>query len=185
MLPAELGAYLLALLEQWSSKEVQAIPDEPARLTRITGLAEFPQAVRVKFIAVEINGAKYLRNERLAREWDKAKREHDAKVQAGKLRAEQVAQLSAGQAAELPHNSQLTTHNSNGKAQKHKQTSAAGKPPRAKVPAAELAQRKQILEASRRDCELSGIQGPTRRESEHFLATGNWPGEGSRNGSHR
>lgn len=127
LLPAEHGAYLLALLAQWQSQDLQAIPDDPVRLLVICRGNDFSESVRRKFKSVKIDGQKYLRNERLAGEWGKAKNEHEARSKGGQLRAQQIAELDAQEDAQhsaqgyaprarvdpsTTHNSQLTEHNS-------------------------------------------------------------------------
>lgn len=98
MLPAELGAYLSAMLAQWQSANLQAIPDDEARLARICAGEPFPAVVREKFERVIIDGKPYLRNIKLAGIWAKQKAVHDAQVIAGK----QSANLPAKPAAKRP-----------------------------------------------------------------------------------
>lgn len=102
LLPAELGAYLAALLAQWQSAELKAIPDDRARLVRICGGTDFTKPVRNKFVQVEIDQQPYLRNKRLAAIWDKQFAEHEAKVRGGKARARQLAEVPAERPALLP-----------------------------------------------------------------------------------
>src|SRR5262245_53242745 len=106
MQDAERGAYLSALLQQWQSGERQCVPDELERLRVICGGDGFTLAVREKFIEVEIDGRKYLRNERLANEWSRAFAEHQAKSYGGKQRAKlptkTPAKRAAKQEGELP-----------------------------------------------------------------------------------
>lgn len=90
-LQAELGAYLQALLAQWQSKDLCAIPDDAARLSSICR-GPMPKVVRSKFTAVTIEGAQYLRNERLAREWERAKQEHANRLRRAKAGAQAVHQ---------------------------------------------------------------------------------------------
>lgn len=116
MLTSEVGAYLQALLAQWQTGELQAIPDDPERLSRICGGQYFTAAVRAKFKSIEIEGGLFLQNVRLAGIWKKQKAVHDAQVQAGKLRAEQAAKLEG----ELDKNPEPITQN---KEQEEKQNS--------------------------------------------------------------
>jgi len=105
MSQAEIGAYILALLEQWASKDLKAIPDHPRTLRRIAR-GPFPASVRHKFVSVEINGEAYLRNERLAEEWVSAKAEHAARVNGGKRRRG-CSSATSSAAAEHPAQGQL------------------------------------------------------------------------------
>jgi uncharacterized protein YdaU (DUF1376 family) len=73
-LQAHLGAYLQALLGQWKSGDLQAIPADEETLSIICH-GPLPDRVRAKFVEIDIDGRKYLRNERLASEWAKAKQE--------------------------------------------------------------------------------------------------------------
>ena len=139
LLPAELGAYLSALLAQWQSGDVKGIPNDPIRLAVVCRGSDFTCVVRNKFAVVEIGGHQYLRNERLAREWDKAKAEHDARVRGGKSRAQQAAQegveLPGELPAELPHNPLPTTHNPQATSkQRTKNASAPQAPPKSPKP---------------------------------------------------
>jgi uncharacterized protein YdaU (DUF1376 family) len=102
MLVAEHGAYLLAMLAQWQTAKLQAIPDNSERLIKICGGKPMPPAVREKFISVVIDGEPYLRNEKLAAIWEHQKTRHDRQSEAGKLRAKQAAKLPAKTPAKLP-----------------------------------------------------------------------------------
>lgn len=64
MTQAELGAYLQALIGQWKSRALQAIKDNDSLISLCRG--PMTPEVRSKFISIEIEGVKYLRNEKLA-----------------------------------------------------------------------------------------------------------------------
>jgi 5-methylcytosine-specific restriction endonuclease McrA len=66
-------------MAQWQSGDLQAIPDEHDVLVCI---CSGPMSVRVrkKFISITIDGDKYLQNERLAHEWQRAKTDYDKAV---------------------------------------------------------------------------------------------------------
>lgn len=116
---AEVGAYVLALIAQWSSRGEKAIPDDPENLKAICR-GPMSARVRAKFETIEGTEAKGLRNQRLASEWDTAVRTHDHARSAARSRYKQPAEQPPGQPSEQPveqpneqhHNSQLTTHNS-------------------------------------------------------------------------
>lgn len=79
MLQAELGAYLQALLAQWRSGDLQAILDEPERLTAICR-GPFSASVREKFKTIKVKGVNYLQNEKLKAIYDKQKITHENRV---------------------------------------------------------------------------------------------------------
>src|SRR5262249_54750905 len=96
----ERGAYLNAMLAQWQSGELQAIPDDPARLAQICGLPEFPLVVREKFTEIRINGRQFLQQKRLKDIWAKQKNVYDAQARAGQHRAKHNGNHNADQNAE-------------------------------------------------------------------------------------
>lgn len=112
MLPAELGAYLSAMLAQWQSANLQAIPDNEARLARICAGEPFPAIVREKFQQIIIDGKPYLRNKRLADIWKKQKAVHDAQAKAGKQAANPPAKQSGKLPAQPVQNPEPITQNS-------------------------------------------------------------------------
>ena len=75
----ECGRYLLLLLHQWGTKERQLLPSDPERLRVICRGEDPGPLVLSKF--TEIDGG--LRNERLAAEWEAARREYDHKAEGG------------------------------------------------------------------------------------------------------
>jgi len=76
----ECGKYLLLLLYQWGTKDVQLVPSDPDRL-RVICRGEDPGAsVLSKFVSVD--GC--LRNQRLADEWSAAKLEFRMKSEGGR-----------------------------------------------------------------------------------------------------
>lgn len=72
MTPAMKGAYISALIGQWKSREIQGIKDDPKALKVICGCA-LPSEVRAKFVLVEIEGRRYLRNTKLASVYNERK----------------------------------------------------------------------------------------------------------------
>jgi uncharacterized protein YdaU (DUF1376 family) len=111
MLVGELGAYLAALLAQWQSGDLQAIPDDPARLARVCGGEPFPPIVRAKFKSVDIDGARFLRNTRLATIWEKQKAAHEAQATGGKRRSKRESKLPANHSATHDKNPEPITQN--------------------------------------------------------------------------
>lgn len=75
----ECGQYLLLLLHQWGTKDRQEIPADPERLRMICKGSDPGPTVLAKFVTVDNS----LRNERLAAEWDAAKREYHLKAEGG------------------------------------------------------------------------------------------------------
>jgi uncharacterized protein YdaU (DUF1376 family) len=87
MLQVHLGAYLQAILAQWKSGDLQAIPADEETI-RVICRGPMYARVRAKFTEIEVEGEKYLRNERLAAEWLNAKREYETRRNRGKAGAE-------------------------------------------------------------------------------------------------
>jgi len=75
----ECGRYLLLLLHQWGTKERQLLPSDPERLRVICRGEDPGPLVLSKFAALDGG----LRNERLAAEWEAARREYDHKAEGG------------------------------------------------------------------------------------------------------
>lgn len=82
------GAYLLLILDQWGSGDRQLIDAEPERLRlMLRGLDPSP-AVLEKFEEIDIDGRKFLRNKRIAQEWEESKREYEGKKKGGGKRSD-------------------------------------------------------------------------------------------------
>jgi hypothetical protein len=75
----ECGRYLLLLLHQWGTKERQLLPSDPERLRVICRGEDPGPLVLSKF--TPLDGG--FRNERLAAEWEAARREYDHKAEGG------------------------------------------------------------------------------------------------------
>lgn len=112
MLLSEIGAYLSAILAQWQSGSLQAIPDDESRLARICGGEAFPQAVRAKFKSIIIEDKPYLRNNRLARIWEKQKTAHDAQSTGGKQAGKPPTKRRSNLLANPDKNPEPITQNS-------------------------------------------------------------------------
>lgn len=104
MLMGELGSYLAALLSQWQSGDLQAIPDNEARLARICGGEPFPPTVRLKFERIMIDGKPYLRNKKLATIWKTQKAVHEAQSKGGKKGSKLAGDSPSNPAGDLPSN---------------------------------------------------------------------------------
>jgi uncharacterized protein YdaU (DUF1376 family) len=130
----EVGQYVRLLLAQWRSRDAQLVQE--GRIIRLLSEPLEP-AVREKF--TDIPGG--LRNERLAREWVKAKAAYQQRVEAGRLGAagrwgsnggkDGEADGGADGAAMPPAMPQPTTHNE----QRRTATRKRKRTPGAKAPA--------------------------------------------------
>lgn len=111
MLVSEIGSYLAAMLAQWQSGDLQAIPDDPARLARICGGEPFPASVRTKFESIIINDKAYLRNTRLAKTWEKQKAAHKAQGGGGKRGGKPPSKQGGNPQGNPDKNPEPITHN--------------------------------------------------------------------------
>jgi len=76
----------MLLLMQWASKDLQAVPDNPTELAHLLRRERLTPKVRAKFTSITIDGHKYLRNQRLAREWANAQHITDTRRSAAQKR---------------------------------------------------------------------------------------------------
>jgi uncharacterized protein YdaU (DUF1376 family) len=89
---AECGRYLLCLAAQWASAERGAISAAPDKLRAICRGEDPGPDVLEKFQAITVNGLPYLRNQRLWKEWGKAKAEYDGRKRGAERTNERAAQ---------------------------------------------------------------------------------------------